>query len=359
MRKRLLVLSRYDRQGASSRLRSYQYQTALGDAGIDVVQYPLFDRDYVLRLYAQKISYPKVVSYYAQRVAQIMRAGRFDGVWVEKEIFPYWPDWLERRFLPKDTPLIVDYDDAIFHRYDTHHNRLIRGMLGKKIDQIMARAQLVIAGNPYLANRAAAAGAQHIEIIPTAVDTEKYYPASSHPDAATPRPLRLGWIGTPGTWHAYMHPMLSAFDPILNQNGIEFRIVGAGPQPKPRPEYDFRPWSEETEIPYIQGMDIGVMPLADTDWARGKCGYKIIQYMACGLPVIASPVGVNAEIIQHGVNGFLAHTPEEWQKYLKILLADAAMRRDFGQAGRAMVLQKFALEQTAPKLVNHIKDVFA
>jgi glycosyltransferase involved in cell wall biosynthesis len=109
-------------------------------------------------------------------------------------------------------------------------------------------------------------------------------------------------------------------------------------------------WSEQTEVQSIANFDIGIMPLLDEPFARGKCGYKLIQYMACGLPVVASPVGVNSQIVEHGVNGFLADTPEQWEHALQTLLTDASLRQRMGQAGRAKVEREFCIQVTGPRL---------
>jgi glycosyltransferase involved in cell wall biosynthesis len=115
------------------------------------------------------------------------------------------------------------------------------------------------------------------------------------------------------------------------------------------------PWTEQTEVASIASFDIGIMPLLDAPFERGKCGYKLIQYMACGLPVVASPVGVNCQIVEHGVNGFLADTPEQWEQVLMTLLADAGLRQRMGAAGRRKVEQHYSIQVTGPKLAAMLK----
>ena len=116
------------------------------------------------------------------------------------------------------------------------------------------------------------------------------------------------------------------------------------------------PWNAETETKELTCFDVGIMPLPDTPWEKGKCGFKIIQYMAAGLPVIASPVGVNSEIVDHGISGFLASSTKEWVKYLGILKGDPGLRRTMGVAGRGIVEEKYSLEKVAPKLVSILKE---
>ena len=145
--------------------------------------------------------------------------------------------------------------------------------------------------------------------------------------------------------------------PTIESLGAGLRIVGARPDAAREGAFVFEPWSEATEVPLIQTFDIGIMPLTDTPWARGKCGYKLIQYMACGLPVIASPVGVNADIVEHGVNGFLADTEEEWAQAISTLLNDRELRRRMGAAGRKKVEAEYSLQVWGPKVAAMIRDV--
>jgi glycosyltransferase involved in cell wall biosynthesis len=276
----------------------------------------------------------------------VVRAGRYDLVWMEKELLPFTPDWLERILHAIGVPVVVDYDDAIFHRYDQHRSSLVRSTLGRKIDRVMASATLVIAGNAYLAERARAAGAAEVEILPTVIDLEKY----PGPRWTERTPVTVGWIGSPSTQEYLRHigPALARF---CEETGGRVQAIGV--------EERFQlegvpleavPWSKETELAALQALDVGIMPLADSPWERGKCGFKLIQYMACGLPVVASPVGANREIVIDGETGALAATQDEWVSALKSLAGDAARRRRMGEAGRARVVSGYSLQAVAPRL---------
>lgn len=352
MNLRMLALPRYAQLGASSRLRTLHYLPALMSAGIQCDVHSLLDDDYLSGLYTGRIRKAGVAKSYVSRIAQLLRSGQYDLVWTEKELLPWLPHWVELGLLSSRTRLVADYDDAIFHRYDLHRSLAVRRALGRKVDHVMARANLVTAGNEYLAERAHAAGAKRVEIVPTVVDLEAYHVAHK-PDDATPT---IGWIGTPSTWNEYMESLMPTFTSAAADGGARVVAVGAGKAASPHPLLDIVTWSEETEVTQIQAMDIGVMPLADTPWARGKCGYKLIQYMACGLPVIASPVGVNSEIVEHGVNGFLASTELEWRQALDRLLEDAGLRRRMGIEGRRKVERRYSLQKWAPRLVNLLAD---
>jgi hypothetical protein len=351
-----LLITRYDAAGASSRLRLLQYIPALAEAGITAEVIPFFSAAYLDRLYTGRSTRSEALSAYPLRVRQMADARAFDLLWLEKEALPWLPWAIERRLLPRGVPLVADFDDAVFHNYDLHGSGLVRRLLGEKIDRLMAGAGLVMAGNAYLAARAAAAGAARVEIVPTVVDLDAYRLAPEPPADAPPR---IGWIGTPSTWSAYVAPMLSLLTGVATEAGARILVVGAGEGGGAHPLLDREAWSEAAEVPLIHRMSLGIMPLDETPWARGKCGYKLIQYMACGLPVVASPVGVNAEIVEHGVNGFLARTPEEWHAAIAALLRDPDLRRRMGAAGRRKVEQHYALATWGPRVAALLRDVAA
>lgn len=348
---KLVVLSRYTRIGASSRLRTMQYAPFLAAEGIELRFAPLFPEAYLSARHGRGAGAGLVLAAYAGRIAARPGLARADLIWLEKEALPFLPWSFERALLPRGVPIVADYDDALFHRYDLHPRPWVRWLLGRKIDRVMAAAALVTAGNPYLAERARRAGAAQVDLVPTVVDTARYALA---PEPARAGPPCLGWIGSPSTWRDYMVPMLPLLGAAAEAAGARIRVVGAGPQAEAAAVITHLPWSEQDEVAQIQAMDIGLMPLADTPWARGKCGYKILQYMACGLPVIASPVGVNAEIVRHGETGFLASSPAEWREAILRLAADPALRRRMGAAGRRRVEANYSLAHWGPRLAQRL-----
>ncbi len=346
---RVLLLSRYGHKGPSSRLRHYQFLPALARAGISTTVAPLLADSYLESLFSGR-PWPlrRVAAAYARRLGWMARARRFDLLWIEKEALPWLPYAAEGSLLRSGPPCVVDFDDAWFHRYDGHRLAPVRRLLGSKLDRVMARAALVTVGNTYLADRAAAAGVESVAILPTVVDLDRY--PAPRPDSPPPAPEAepvVGWIGSPVT--ARYLDLIA--DPLRRLSaGARVRLVGAGPHALDDLSPDRHPWREEDEARLIAGFDVGVMPLADTPWERGKCGYKLIQYMACAKPVVASPVGVNREIVEHGVNGFLADTPEEWATALGRLCADPDLRRRMGAAGREKVERSYSLSVAAPRL---------
>lgn len=349
---RMLMLTRYGPLGASSRLRAYQYVPALKAAGIDLEVSPLLDDNYVRALYARRRRLGTVVAGFLRRLARMLTAGSYDLVWVEYELLPWMPASMER-LLGSRAALIVDYDDAVFHRYDMHRSRFVRRMLGRKIDDVMRGADLVITGNNYLADRATGAGCPRVEQVPTVVDLKRYTPRVVAADNA--EPVVIGWIGSPATAH-YLQMISPALEVLGASNTIQCVAVGARPDQLAGTRFTSVPWTEASEAEQVARFDIGVMPLQDGPWERGKCGYKLIQYMACGLPVVASPVGVNTKIVAPGVSGILASNTEGWMAGLSRLVENSRLRERMGMAGRQRVEEWYSLQVQAPRLVDILHD---
>ena len=281
-----------------------------------------------------------------------MKIREYDLIWIEKEIFPFLPAFIECLLARMGVLYVVDYDDALFHRYDRNKNWLIRVILGRKIDSVMKCASLVIAGNEYLADKARSAKAQNVAIVPTVVDLTRYQENQQLNKSS----LVIGWIGSPST-SKYLLSISSVIKSLTKDFNVRFVAVGASEDVISGTDVEVLPWSEETEVQSIQTFDIGIMPLADDPWERGKCGYKLIQYMACGIPVVASPVGVNKQIVKHGVNGFLAQNVTEWEQALQQLLSDENLRSQMGNKGRDLVESRYSLQIQAPRLERIMSKV--
>ena len=354
MKHHLLVLSRYSRLGASSRLRTLQYHRYLNDVGFEVEYSAFFDDQYLKKLYSGEDIKIDLIKYFSKRVARMRQASEPKVIWIEKEALPWLPWFLENALLPASVPIVSDYDDAVFHRYDQHRLAPVRWLLGRKIDRIMQRSQLVTAGNTYIADRVRHAGAAQVEIVPTVVDLADYTVRSSSDISS---PVSVGWIGTPHTWDTFGKDFYTQINSTLVACDARFQAVGAKLNAESAGNLEFVPWQERTEVLAIQSMDIGVMPLPDNPWTRGKCGYKLIQYMACGLPVVASPVGVNKEIVEHGVNGFLAESEAEWSTAIGTLISDPQLRHRMGFAGRKKVENKYSLQEWGPRVANMMRQI--
>ena len=351
--KQVLVFAKYSTLAASTRQRIVQAIPYLEKAGLSLDIHPLFDNEYLGRMFSgQSRSVSSVARAYAKRVIDLVRSRNHDLLWVQCELFPYLPGSMERLIGLSGKPVIYDYDDAIFHQYDQHRVPFVRKLLANKLVPLLRRTDVAFCGNAYLrayADRYCA----RTEIIPTTVDTSVY---ASRGPRATIAPVTVGWIGSPSTWR-YCEALSGVLEDYANAPDRAVLVVGAQNAARQASSFEFRDWSEAREITDIQDMDIGIMPVPDEPWARGKCGYKLIQYMACGIPVVASPVGVNREIVQHGVNGFLASTDEEWRDALARLAADAALRQGMGQAGRASVEANYSIQRYGPVMADLINSL--
>lgn len=345
---KVFLLSRYGPLGASSRVRSYQYLPYLQSHGIDVTVSPLLGDDYLRKFYFGRVNQLTArLAPYSQRLIKLLKSRRFDLLWIEYELFPWLPSCCEMLIARLGIPYIVDYDDATFHRYDTHSNIFVRKLLGNKIDAVMRNAALVTAGNEYLMAHAEKAGARRVEYLPTVIDLKRY----SVKDNTKNVVFTIGWIGSPVTVR-YLEMIRPVFLEWNKKNNARLVIIGADSFKLDGVKVEYRSWSQGSEVSEIQKCDIGIMPLPDDLWEKGKCAYKLIQYMACGKPVIASPVGVNSKIVEHGVSGFLAESKREWMEYLEILYADPERRYEMGKEGRRKVEKNYCVQITAPRLLD-------
>ncbi len=356
----VLFLTRYDRLGASSRLRSLQFFPSLAGHGILVKSQPFFDDKLLgIKYKTGRYSLSQLLHAYYLRVAQLLKKSQFDLIWIEKEALPWTPTFFEILLLG-GSPFVLDYDDALFHNYDLHRLGIVRTMLGDRLDKLMKKSVMVTCGNTYLASRAVAAGAPSVEIVPTVIDLDRY---PNHKPSSTisrygskleTEPLRIVWIGSPTT-SQYLQLLGDALRKLAVEHKFVLRIIGGGSVSISGVEVEEIDWSEDTEVENILNCDIGIMPLIDSPWERGKCGYKLIQYMACGLPVVASGVGVNSEIVRGGENGFLAATTEEWVDALSKLLQSSDLRFRMGTKGRQRVEQEYCLQKIGPHVARLLR----
>lgn len=330
----------------------YQFAPHLEAAGAIVEFLPFFDERYLEGYFGQgRKRAGDVLAAYRRRMSALGRVRGADLVWVEKEAFPFLPATAERAFALLGTPYVVDYDDAIFHNYDLSGSTLVRRVLGRKLDPLLRGSALVTAGNDYLATYATTHGARRVERIPTVVDLDRY-PVVPPPQG---HDLRVGWIGTPANAR-YLGPLIAALNRLGQERPVTFVTVGAGDLPGLTIPQERHIWSEDSEAALLARMHIGVMPLPDEPWERGKCAYKLIQYMAAGRPVIASPVGMNVDVVTPDV-GFLASEEDDWLAALRFYAGDPVRREDMGRASRERVADHYSLRTAAPKIVEWFANI--
>lgn len=346
---KVLILAKYGTLAASTRQRFVQYLPYIEAVGGQVDIKPLLSNAYLKETFAGRpAGWRNIARAYFDRLKVLRSADDYDAVMIYCEAFPYLPSMLETYAASRKGVVIYDFDDAIFHQYDSHRLAPVRWLLGKKIAAVLRKSDIAFCGNAYLQNYADQF-CERTEMIPTVVDVEAYQSVEACPP-------RIGWIGSPSTWQ-YLKPYVSMIEEASAKSGQPALIVGSGEKAGLAGNVEFADWSEAEEIALIQKAGVGVMPLDDAPWARGKCGYKLIQYMACGLPVIASPVGVNSKIVQHGVNGFLASTDEEWRTALSTLMGDADLRKRMGEAGRKMVEENYSTQKYGPKIAGILQEM--
>jgi glycosyltransferase involved in cell wall biosynthesis len=286
----------------------------------------------------------------------LLRIRGYDLLWIEKEALPWLPAWVELAlFRAARIKIVVDYDDAVFHSYDRHRFGIVRRLLGFKIDRIMSAADLVVVGNSYLGLRAKTARSRAIAEIPTVVDLTHYTERRSAP-ARRAQQFTIGWIGSSLT-SFYLEMIRPALAELESQLPLRIILVGAADAVLAGLPVERVAWSLQTEATELMRFDVGVMPLPDRPWERGKCGYKLIQYMAGALPVIASPVGANRQIVVPGETGFLAETHTDWLTALSRLYHEPKLRQRMGIAGRQRVEAKYSLAATAPTMIDLLQRI--
>jgi glycosyltransferase involved in cell wall biosynthesis len=328
-----------------------QYVPALRAAGFDVQIRPLFDDSYLNSLYRDG-SRPvgEVIKAYLRRLRVLLGSRGYDLAWVEKELLPFVPGGIERLLRGRGLRYVLDYDDATFHRYDRHRSVLVRRLLGRKLVPLIRGARMAIPGNAYLAEYLLSQGARDVRILPSVVDLTRY-PVVPEPSADE---FKVGWIGSPSTT-PHLRLAREGLERLARERPVRLVTIGAGPMPRIDVPMEQHAWDADTEASLLGGIHVGIMPLPDAPFERGKCGYKLIQYMACGRPVIASPIGVNNEIVTPDV-GCLAEDAGQWHRALGRLAGDADRRRELGSAGRRRVEQAYSLQVTAPRLVALLQE---
>lgn len=341
---KVLIICPYpERSAPSQRFRFEQYLSFLRHEGIDVCVSPAVDAHVVARLGQpglHQIQHAWCALW--RRAHDLYRAGRFDVILIHREAYPVGPPLIEFALMHRNPRVVFDFDDSIHLAPESRRRRGVTGAVlafleyPQRTARIVERSAWIIAGNPYLARWACQLN-ENVSVVPTTIDTDLYRPPTRH-DA--PRPV-IGWSGSYST---VAH--LKTVEPVLARVGRDFNadilVVGARTFDIPGVRVTAKDWRLEDELADLAAMDIGIMPLPDTELTRGKCALKALQYMALGMPVVCSPVGVNTEIIQDGVNGFLASSHDEWYEKLALLLADPDLRRALGQAGRRTVEDRYS-----------------
>jgi glycosyltransferase involved in cell wall biosynthesis len=328
------------RRMPSSRFRVLQLQPALERLGIDVtVKAPNPSSGGELDQFPVHGAWRELLRPFSvlSRALQLPAVHDHDVVVVQKPLI-YYPVSLFEEYVARARPTVFDLDDAIFHRF--------LGFERRKTRRIVELCRQVVAGNQYLAEFLDAP--EKTTIIPTVVDVHRYAPRPE-PDG----PLTIGWTGLASNLRE-LEPLAPVLEQVCRDTGARLMIVAerfTAPFLRGVP-VEFVPWTPESEVAALGQVHVGLMPLRDTPYNRGKCGFKLLQYQARGIPVVATPLGANREIVEPGRNGLWADAPEEWRDALMTLARDPDLRAAMGTAGRTRIVQHYSIEAAAPKLAH-------
>jgi glycosyltransferase involved in cell wall biosynthesis len=349
---KVLALSPIPEQGAGCRFRVSQYIPYLRDAGFDVTVSPFYSFEYFSFVYRPGNYLRKITglaSLMLRRVNELFSIRNYDLVFLYREAIPIGPPFIERQIARLGIPIVYDFDDAIFLPAVSEANQAVSFLKNpERVAEILSLSRQVTVGNEFLAAYARQFNPR-VTVIPTVVDTDRFVPRAGAAHQAGHQPV-VGWIGSPTTFR-YLESIKDVLAAVAARHPFTLKVSGAGRDVNfPGVDVQVVPWSMADEVSLFNTCDIGVYPLTDDDWSRGKCGFKAIQCMACGVPVVAAAVGVNREIITHGVDSMLAATPQEWIEHLGTLLTDVDLRRRMAVAGRQTIEARYSLRVTAPQL---------
>lgn len=354
---RLLFLGVHGRdRSPSQRYRFEAFEPHLRAAGVEVDYAGALTPTEAREFYGPVSAFTKgriALKALARRAVSLSR--RADVVFVQREAFFLFNEWSEY-LAHLRAPVVFDFDDAIWIHAVSDANRRFAWLKNvEKIPRIVRLAHTVIAGNDYLADWARA-HSNHVHVVPTCVDTDRFAPGARRDDG----PVVIGWSGSPSTV-AHLRPLLPVLEKLVARFGdrVKLRVMGD-------PTFTHAPinlrgeaWTPDAELSLLREMHIGLMPLPDDEWTRGKCGLKGLVSMSMGAATVMSPVGVNTAIVTHGENGLLAGSDDAWLEHLSTLVENAALRRRLGEAGRETVVQRYSVQRWAEPFTQLLRGARA
>lgn len=282
-----------------------------------------------------------ILAGFGRRVGLLFSVPQYDYVFVHREASPIGPpvfEWIISRLLGKR--VVYDFDDAIWIPNTSEANKLVAGVKWHhKVQSICRWAYKVSCGNAYLRDYGRQFNPNAI-INPTTIDTVHLH--NQVKDQSVPGRLVIGWTGTHSTLK-YLHQVVPVLAKLEQEFDFEFRVISNQPPELPLRSLVYVPWRKETEIADLLAFHVGLMPLEDDPWAKGKCAFKALQYMALGIPALVSPVGMNTEVVQEGVNGNVCATAAEWENSLRRLLQNPGLRQEMGRHARQTIEQRYSV----------------
>lgn len=344
-------------ESPGDRYRIYQHLPYFEKNGVECFVSSLFtssNYEFVHRPGHTAIRILALLQGFARRTRWLLQLKRIDVAVIYSHPIFLWPGLIEALLGRAGVPYILDFDDAIYLRSpgSSPLAPLLRPPEG--VRRTIRRSACTVAGNRTLADYARQFS-DHVVVIPTCLDIDRFRPRN-HASRQSSGKLVIGWMGSHST-APYLHCLDQAFCELAREFSSFKVLVVGGEYRLPGISVECRPWSLEREVADLWNFDVGVMPLPDNPWTRGKCGLKILQYMAVALPVVASPVGVNTEIIQDGENGFLAAETKDWVDKLTRLAGDPGLRAGLGRAGRTAVEERYSSSYAASRYLALIHSV--
>jgi len=357
MRVLALMPALYD-TSPGQRYRLEQWEPLLRERGVDITFASFEDEELHALLYKRGMMGKKlqlVTRGLGRRLSLVRKVKDYDLVYILREAALLGPPVFERLIAQSGVPVVFDFDDAIFVSYRSPSNGYLSYLkFASKTKTICRISSHVMVGNPYLAEYARQVN-DRVTVIPTTIDTEKYRVPERKEKTGPPV---IGWTGSYSTVQ-HLDTMRGALKRLAEKESFRLRVIGTPAYECPPVDVEAMPWRAETELDDLSEIDIGMMPLPDDRWSKGKCGLKALQFMALGIPTICSPVGVNTDIIQDDQNGFIAGTEDEWVDRLTRLLRSAELRQRLGQAGRATVEEKYSAITQTPRVYEIFKSVLS
>lgn len=343
-----LTLHRKNRS-PGQRFRHEQYLEYLEEKGFEITYSNMLNSKQDKIFYGSGNSLKKIAIGFSSiwtRLKNIFGANRYDYIFIYRDAF-FFGVFFEWLFKQSKAKLIFDFDDSIWLHDENPHQSLFQKLKNPdKTGTIISYCDLTIAGNEYLASYAYK-HSRNVSIIPTTIDLVEY---SKVDPIKTNEGICIGWSGSFSTIK-HFESALEPLNVLKEKYGdkVYFKVIGDGDYQNDDLNINGLPWKAATEIQDLCEIDIGIMPLPDDNWSKGKCGLKGLQYMALEIPTIMSPVGVNSDIIQDGVNGFLASSTEDWVEKMSLLIEDELLRKKIGKAGRETVKKDFSVEANKEK----------
>ncbi len=353
-KKKILMLPKYCSSGPSSRYRFYQFKPLLENVGFIVKIQPLFNQSFLKSYYNSGVKNLLAgLKGYISRFILLFSIRKYDLIIIEYELFPYLPPFFEIILRKSGVHYIVDYDDGIYLKYKNLYP-VFNIFLKNKIETVIYNANFIFTGNRELFNYASKFN-NRVQILTTTVSSKKY---DSNNSEKITNDFIVGWIGSPST-SKYLINLIDVFKNITKYESIKIHLIGFDKKFKKLFELkniNIIDWHEETEIQNIKQFNVGIMPLDNDQWSRCKSGFKIIQYMACKIPVIASPVGINGELVEHGANGFLATTLEDWLEAILTLYKNPEKAKGMGLNGYKKFCKYYSFESISNKYLSLINS---